>query len=80
MAGQGFAPGQKVTASGIYRVSHDQHRHDHEVTLFSGEKFPACLQCGRRVRFQLQRAAGPIEEDSDFKGKKKAWRKSASRH
>jgi hypothetical protein len=45
-----------VPSSGVYRVTHDEHRLMHEVTLLASERFPLCKQCKRQVRFELRRA------------------------
>ncbi len=79
MAEQVFRPGEQVSESGIYRVSHIEHRPEHEVTLFEGEEFPSCVRCGKGVRFQLERSANAIQHDRDFKVKR-ARRKTAGRH
>ncbi len=79
MAEQVFRPGERVSESGIYRVSHVEHRPEHEVTLFAGEDFPTCIRCGEKVRFRLERSANSIQHDRYFKVKK-ARRKTAERH
>jgi hypothetical protein len=45
--------GQQIPDSGIYRVTHQQHRLPHEVTLLKGETFPRCAKCGDMVEFEL---------------------------
>jgi len=55
-----YCPGQEVPKSGIYRVTHHGHHHDHEVTCVSGEHFPECQQCKHRVRFSLILAAHAV--------------------
>jgi hypothetical protein len=58
-----------VNQSGIYRVVHDPvHLKEHEVTCVYGKKFPPCKNCGRHVRFVLERAAVHIENHKEFKG------------
>ena len=64
MAEQVFKPGENVPQSGLYLVVHDNHRADHEASLFQGEQFPACAQCDVGVRFKLIRAASPEADDS----------------
>jgi hypothetical protein len=54
---QMYRPGEEVPKSGIYKVSHCGHHHDHEVTCLSGEPFPECQQCGGMVQFSLLIAA-----------------------
>lgn len=51
-----YRPGEYVPDSGIYRVTHEEHRLMHEATLLAGDRFPLCKQCKRRVRFELRRA------------------------
>lgn len=58
--------GDEVPDSGVYTVLHDGHRENHSATILRAERFPACAQCGSRVRFALVRAATPITDDSDF--------------
>ena len=70
MAEQVFKPGENVPQSGLYLVLHENHRADHEATLFQGEQFPACAQCDIAVRFRLLRAATPAGDDSNFRKRK----------
>lgn len=63
---QQFRPGEDVPKSGIYKVSHSGHHHDHEVTCLSGERFPDCHQCGDRVRFSLLIAAHAVQRHTHF--------------
>jgi len=51
-----FKTGQVVPHSGIYQVSHSEHRLPHEVTLLRGNSFPPCSKCGNNVVFRLLRA------------------------
>lgn len=44
-----------IPESGIYRVTHAQHRLPHEVTLIEGQTFPPCAKCRDEVRFELVR-------------------------
>ena len=65
-----YKPGNKVQASGIYRVVHDpRHAEDHEVTAVAGEPFPACNRCGLHPRFHLVRAAHYLATHEEFKRK-----------
>ncbi len=57
MAEKWFRPGERVPASGVYVVSHIDHRPDHEVTLLEGENFPPCAVCNDQVKFRLDRQA-----------------------
>lgn len=59
-------PGEEVPKSGIYKVSHRAHHHDHEVTCVSGEQFPRCHQCGDMVRFTLLIAAHDVHRHAHF--------------
>jgi hypothetical protein len=51
-----YRPGELVPSSGLYRVTHEEHRLMHEATLLAGDRFPLCKQCKRKVRFELRRA------------------------
>ena len=51
-----FKTGQVVPHSGIYQVSHNEHRLPHEVTLLRANAFPPCSKCGNNVVFRLLRA------------------------
>ena len=66
MAEQDHRPGEKVPRSGIYLVSHAQHRGAHESVVLEGSDFPRCRHCGEQVRYRLLRSAAPIEGDRDF--------------
>jgi len=57
MAEESFRPGEQVPASGVYLVTHVDHRPEHAVTLLEKEKFPPCSVCGDQVRFRLERSA-----------------------
>src|SRR3954466_12918291 len=50
-----FKTGQSVPQSGIYRVTHSNHRLPHEVTLLRAQQFPPCSKCGVQVKFKLLR-------------------------
>jgi hypothetical protein len=47
--------GEVVPHSGIYRVSHSEHRLPHEVTLLRGDSFPPCSKCDVGVKFKMLR-------------------------
>ena len=65
--GDEFRPGQKVEASGIYLVTHDNnHASPHEVTCVLGEPFPPCRSCSH-PRFKLVRAAHHLRNNEHFK-------------
>ena len=65
---QMYKPGEEVPKSGIYRVRHDGHHHDHEVTCISGEQFPECNKCKGAVRFNLIIAAHAVDRHMHFEG------------
>lgn len=68
MAERVYKPGDEVPGPGIYRVSHYQHRSEHEVLLTVSIPFPRCRVCGDRVTYRLVHGASPIESDQDFTG------------
>ena len=51
-----YKTGETVPHSGIYRVSHSEHRLPHEVTLLRANPFPPCSKCGNDVAYDLLRA------------------------
>jgi len=55
MVGSVYRPGDRVPASGIYRINHHKHRLMHEATLTKGIQFPQCRRCKNRVEFSLVR-------------------------
>jgi len=63
-----FRPGDRVPITGIYTVSHYQHRMPHDVFAVQGDEFPSCRRCGTRANFSLSQAASHIEDDHDFSG------------
>jgi len=68
MAEEGsFVPGRRVLTSGIYEVTHADHRRPHRVTAVMGENFPFCRDCGDQVRFRLVESADHITVDWSFK-------------
>ena len=72
MAEQDHKPGTAVPQSGVYLVLHRRHRSQHEATLIEGHEFPECSECHAEVRFRLLRAAIPIEQDRDFRKRRRA--------
>ena len=57
--------GQEIQASGIYRVSHGEHRLPSEVELIAGNRFPRCGKCGNPVTFELLRdAPSPLKRSN----------------
>jgi hypothetical protein len=63
-----YAPGDRVPESGIYRVSHVEHREDHPVQALKGEFFPSCRKCKQQVRFRLWLEADHMTHDWDLAG------------
>jgi len=51
-----FRTGQEIQQSGIYKVTHEEHRLPHEVTLIRNEIFPPCCKCKNEVLFELLRS------------------------
>jgi hypothetical protein len=65
--GEEFKPGDKVEASGIYRVTHDNsHAQPHDVTCVYGKRFPPCRGC-RHPRFVLRVRAQHVESHEHFR-------------
>ncbi|HTW83950.1 MAG TPA: hypothetical protein VMD91_07785 [Candidatus Sulfotelmatobacter sp.] len=65
--GKVFKPGDKVEASGIYKVTHDPaHTQEHDVTVIYDKKFPPCNKCGNRPRFKAVRLARHIDSHENF--------------
>lgn len=59
-------PGERVPQSGVYVVTHHEHRPDHCVVAIEGEVFPHCSQCRERVRFKLDMPGEYVLNDADF--------------
>ena len=66
--GTGLRTGSRITASGIYRVSHPQHNLPEEVTLLQNQTFPRCSRCNEPVFYVLLRSApaGIVAHSSTF--------------
>ena len=47
-----FHTGQDVPESGVYRVTHEDHRLPHEVTLLRNAQFPHCAKRADMVVFE----------------------------
>ena len=60
-----FAPDEEVPESGIYQMTHEGGEKDTAVFL-RGNLFPACPDCGPKVRYSMVRAAPYIFDDEDF--------------
>ena len=58
--------GGTVLESGIYRVSHSQHRLPKEVTLLKDQAFPRCSQCAEPVFYELVRSAPAVSAPRGF--------------
>lgn len=59
---ENFRTGQKVPQSGIYRVTHAEHRLPHEVTLLKDARFPRCSKCKEAVTFRAISLAPKLDE------------------
>jgi hypothetical protein len=57
-----FRAGDEVPESGIYRVTHQEHRVPHEVTLIQGERFPPCQKCDGAVSFKMVRSVPRLSD------------------
>ena len=55
-----YSSGQRIPVSGIYTVTHAEHRLASEVTLLKGGKFPRCLECDKLVCFSLLREVAEL--------------------
>jgi hypothetical protein len=62
-----YKPGEKCEASGIYRVTHDRHHGEHEVTVVFDEQFPPCNHCGNHPRFKIVHQAQHVKNHDNFK-------------
>lgn len=58
-------PGERVPATGIYKVLHQAHRESHDAVLTRSDLFPICQHCGSEVRFELIRR---VDERADVEG------------
>ena len=64
-----YQAGDNVPITGLYRVSHYQHRMPHDVVIKQGTVFPACNKCGTRVTFALSNTAESLTSDTAFMAK-----------
>ncbi|HLK34073.1 MAG TPA: hypothetical protein VKT29_13345 [Terriglobales bacterium] len=55
--------GETVEQSGLYKVSHQRHRANHEAVLWEGETFPSCRSCGDSTTFVFVQ---PVPESDEF--------------
>ena len=65
------AAGQRVSRTGVYRITHQGHRPPHKATLRKGESFPSCSICRNAVMFEFVEPLGKIQVehigyDADF--------------
>ena len=60
-----YKTGDRVPETGIYNVTHDHHRLQHQVIIIRDEKFPRCGKCADSVFFELDYAV-PTLLESDF--------------
>jgi len=58
--------GCAVPQSGIYSVSHPQHRLPAEVTLLRDHTFPRCARCSDPVYYRLERSAPAFTDPDHF--------------
>jgi hypothetical protein len=61
-----FAPDEEVPESGIYEILHQTGEKD-SIVFLRGSTFPACEDCGVKVRYTVVRTAPYIFDDEDFK-------------
>jgi len=61
-----FAPDEEVPESGIYQVLHESGEKD-SIVFLRGSTFPACEDCGEKVRYIALRTAPYIFDDEDFR-------------
>jgi len=63
-----FSPGDRAPFSGLYvAIHHNKHIEEHLVTVLRGDRFPLCLGCSDRIRFELSVSAVYIHGHSLFK-------------
>ena len=48
-----YKTGDRVPETGIYNVTHDGHRLQHQAIIIRDEKFPRCAKCADAVFFEL---------------------------
>ncbi len=64
-----FKAGDQAPVSGIYRVTHYQHRMPHHVSVREGTTLPRCIKCGEHVGYELvpeRQRDGDLSSDIDF--------------
>ncbi|PYP91914.1 MAG: hypothetical protein DMG65_05590 [Candidatus Angelobacter sp. Gp1-AA117] len=57
-----YKTGDLVPETGIYNVTHDGHRLQHQVVIIRDEKFPRCGKCADSVFFELAYPAPGVRE------------------
>lgn len=62
-----FQQGETIPGTGLYSVTHSEHRLPTEVTLRKGEAFPRCAACSATVTFVLLKIAPAESNDKVFK-------------
>jgi hypothetical protein len=63
-----FSPGDKVEWTGVYKVIHAyEHVPSHHVTVLYGDRFPPCVTCIEKVRFELAVSALHVNAHALFK-------------
>ena len=65
-SGRIYVPGEEVPESGIYQMIHESGDQE-TVLLLRAAVFPACEDCGQRVRYKVLQTAPYIFHDEDFK-------------
>lgn len=63
-----LSPGDQVALSGVYRVVHAEHRHDHFVIVLAGDVLPACRVCAGKVTFHIEQTLDYAPHDWDLAG------------
>jgi hypothetical protein len=63
-----YRPGETAPATGIYSITHRDHRPAHTAVLIKGEDFPHCRTCKDQVRFCMKYQAEHVRHDWDFAG------------
>ena len=61
---QKYRTGERVPETGIYNVTHDVHRLQHQVIIIKDEQFPRCAKCADAVFFELAYPAPGLFESA----------------
>jgi hypothetical protein len=61
-----FRAGEKAPCSGLYKAIHTVHSEAHQIIVLYGDAFPACLQCGTAVKFELTESSVYVYAHSLF--------------